>query len=754
MKAKYIIPLFALLLLTACGRKDETVALSGQTFYMPENVAFTSGLQQVTGGCAVGDTVYLIGRVDNKGSGHLIQRLPLAGGEAETLPAYQSALPSGGFTIFSTLQAGTDGTLWVMERLMRQSASEDGRGFQQEEVHILRNLDADGKELSRFEYAELEEKLGMGYVSTLAADGEGDIFACAEKGVALLDETGEPRFTVKAEGGWPNGGLIPLGDGRLGTVRAVMGAPGEYAWTLHVIDKETKGLGAAFQLAAGTSNGITLYAGDANALFYYRMGDTLRIWREEAVEAEQLANLLDAGIEAYNLNLVSLLNDGRLVIQSGNGYGEDDPPMLDILKPADAAQLQDRKALTLASLQLAGTIREAVMEFNRTSPDYHIFVTDYSQYGDREAALTRLVTEIGAGKMPDILDLYAVPEARWGANGLLEDLWPYIDKDPEISRETLMERVFQAAETDGKLYSIGRHFQISTLTGAKKAVGDRMAWTMADMYQALEAMPEGCVPVVFSRSNMLERLMGLDWSRFVNWGAGTCDFTGEEFKALLRSCESLPAEPARSGGGTEAACLNREIMLYSAAIDSFTFPQRAKYLLGGDISYVGYPNEWGEVGSSFSFVSPLAMSSACRDKEGAWTFLRILLLPKENTLYTMYFPVNKSDFEKQAERLMTPEYVMSEDGEYALDGRDEKIEQPVAMESYGGVDITYYAVTREDYEQLMELYHAIDTYTRWDPGLAPIITETAGAYFAGDKTLDEAAELIQNRASLYVSEQT
>ena len=61
MKAKYIIPLFALLLLTACGRKDETAALSGQTFYMPENVAFTSGLQQVTGGCAVGDTVYLIG---------------------------------------------------------------------------------------------------------------------------------------------------------------------------------------------------------------------------------------------------------------------------------------------------------------------------------------------------------------------------------------------------------------------------------------------------------------------------------------------------------------------------------------------------------------------------------------------------------------------------------------------------------------------------------------------------------------------
>ena len=37
---------------------------------------------------------------------------------------------------------------------------------------------------------------------------------------------------------------------------------------------------------------------------------------------------------------------------------------------------------------------------------------------------------------------------QWGAKGLLEDLWPWIDKDPEISREDLMVRVLEAAEID------------------------------------------------------------------------------------------------------------------------------------------------------------------------------------------------------------------------------------------------------------------------------------------------------------------
>ena len=66
---------------------------------------------------------------------------------------------------------------------------------------------------------------------------------------------------------------------------------------------------------------------------------------------------------------------------------------------------------------------------------------------------------------------------------------------------------------------------------------------------------------------------------------------------------------------------------------------------------------------------------------------------------------------------------------------------------------TYHAVIQEEYDQIMDLYNAIDQVYAGDNEINEIAVSAAGAYFAGDKTLDEAAELIQNRASLYVSEQ-
>ena len=41
----------------------------------------------------------------------------------------------------------------------------------------------------------------------------------------------------------------------------------------------------------------------------------------------------------------------------------------------------------------------------------------------------------------------------------------------------------------------------------------------------------------------------------------------------------------------------------------------------------------------------------------------------------------------------------------------------------------------------------------FDESIMNIITEESAAYFAGSKTLDETAAMIQNRASLYVAEQ-
>ena len=56
-------------------------------------------------------------------------------------------------------------------------------------------------------------------------------------------------------------------------------------------------------------------------------------------------------------------------------------------------------------------------------------------------------------------------------------------------------------------------------------------------------------------------------------------------------------------------------------------------------------------GSFFSLYSRLAISSASEHKDGAWAFLRTLLLPSGNLTGDNcdYFPANRADFEKMAE---------------------------------------------------------------------------------------------------------
>lgn len=156
----------------------------------------------------------------------------------------------------------------------------------------------------------------------------------------------------------------------------------------------------------------------------------------------------------------------------------------------------------------------------------------------------------------------------------------------------------------------------------------------------------------------------------------------------------------------------------------------------------------------------LGMSSACKYKEGAWAFLRTRLLPQyepgETVRNTGGFPINRADFELLAQQQMTPEYITDYSGAYELDSSGNKIEMEVnaAGESYEPLDgLHYYSVSQEDYEQIMALYNAISPAGGLSEDVLSMIVEQAGAFFAGDKSLEDVSGLIQNRAMLYVNEQ-
>ena len=63
-------------------------------------------------------------------------------------------------------------------------------------------------------------------------------------------------------------------------------------------------------------------------------------------------------------------------------------------------------------------------------------------------------------------------------------------------------------------------------------------------------------------------------------------------------------------------------------------------------------------------------------------------------------------------------------------------------------------MTQEQADQILDLINATTAVYGYDESILNIISDEAAAYFAGEKSLDDTANMIQSRVNLYVAEQS
>ena len=435
--------------------------------------------------------------------------------------------------------------------------------------------------------------------------------------------------------------------------------------------------------------------------------------------------------------------------------------LLTLAACSTGGQDQEKGVTILTYATLSGQVdREMVDKFNTEhAGEVQIEVADYSEGIDEggRQGMDRLLTEIAAGKSPDIIEMFtytntgkinALPYQQMAATGYLEDLWPYIERDPELGRDSVVEAPLKAVEVNGGLYMLFNSFGIYTLAGAQEVVGDRYGWTLEELWDAFSAMPEDATVLDYcvDKGNMFLTLFPLLVDSYIDWETGQCFFDSEGFRSSLEFINSFPQEFEWTGD----EAVNRELsdrqmnglqMLNTIGVWSARDMQRIDAWCGGHAAFVGYPTADGSVGSFFSIRSGrLAMSSSCKDKEAAWDFLRRMLLPryvsaeKVEELVNSGFPVNQTDFKKRFE-----------------------IEQKTKYSAYifgiYGPSCDFPRLEKTDYDRLVDFINRIDKLGIYNQKLLDTIQEPCEAYFSGDKTLDETVQLIQNRVMLYVNEQ-
>lgn len=619
---------------------------------------------------------------------------------------------------------------------------------------FLRVLDSNGEELSRAKIELSEDD----YVSGLSVNAAGQIIMpCtgSGSGIRAYSAAGEMLYEIAVDGY-----LYDADTHANGETAALIYDNNEIA--VRIIDSERGVLGDEAHSVSQFPTEIIAGAGEYD--FFFTTDTSLYGYKLEGDESERILNWVNCDVNGSSMGGISVTADGTVLgyLTEADGSSAYSFSLASLEKTArDAAS--EKAVLTLASVAPTVELCDAVVKFNRESENCRVELKNYyelvgeTSYDD---AITKLTGELAAGNMPDLLDLSDLPYNQLAAKGLLEDLYPYIDADKELSRGDFFENILSAYEVDGGLYAAVAGFGVMSVMGAESVVGDKPGWSYDDYSAALDSMPEGCAGFdwYFSRETMLQYALMIDLGAYVDWARGECRFEGDEFKALLSFAAQFPsneeieanAEDAQNVGAPELIAQGQQML---TMVSLYTFNEtNTDNPFNTEATYIGVPNLTGKSGSAISAIESCAMTSACENKAAAWEFLRVFLT-EEYQRGGYYFPTNKNAYAARRGEAMEIEYETDDFGHILLDENGERKRKIIGY-MYDGSTMSeiYSGISEERAEAIDALIATADTLAQQDPVIDIALTE-AQAYFAGQKSADEVARLIQSKANIYINEQ-
>lgn len=484
--------------------------------------------------------------------------------------------------------------------------------------------------------------------------------------------------------------------------------------------------------------------------------------------AEEIINWLDSDLgSGYVDSLIPLGNDEYLVCYSSyNSAGSEFYKMT----KRDTAELADTQVITLAVMYDDWTLNSKINDFNNSNDKYRIKTVNYEQYYDYDedseklnnSAEQQLKMDIVSGNEPDMILTYDRTIITSLANkGLYEDLYTYLEKDPDLSKDDLMPNVLRATETGGKLYSLSPSFNVITFMAKSKFLDGRESWTLDDLIDVYNDLPDGMsLYTQDTRETILSLLMYIAKS-LVDYETGTCSFDSPEFTKLLEFAAQFPSEEDIIDWETatddeindyydslEDMILNDKALLSEIYFyDSLReYAREAQGKFGGeDVTLIGAPCEDGN-GGTMTLDRSFAILSSSPNKDVCWDFIKQFFTEDSYDEMTYGLPTLKSQFDKMAEESMEKPYYTDEE-------TGKKVEYD---DTYyiGEKEIKVKPLTKEEKDYLVDYIMNVDVVgADYSQDVEEIISEETQAFFKGEKTAEETADMIQNRVSILVSEQ-
>ncbi|WP_024864620.1 ABC transporter substrate-binding protein [Butyrivibrio sp. FCS014] len=418
--------------------------------------------------------------------------------------------------------------------------------------------------------------------------------------------------------------------------------------------------------------------------------------------------------------------------------------------PAD--QVKDKKVITIAGSYINYDVRRKASTFNQENDEYRIKLIDYSSLDSDEdwnAGKTQMNLDIVSGNTPDIMIFDSQDSLNSYINkGLFADLNPFIQNDPVLKDEKFVDNVISAFTVDGKLYQLPESFYIESVATKTKYLEGKDNLTIKDCTDIIEragvdyAMSFGLA----QKELMLTNGLASAGRNYIDWEKKSCNFDSDEFIEFLEFVNKFPDEIKDSlWDSYKQTCYRDGTAVFSYAyIYSFRSYKRLEAgEFGEPITMVGYPNNLGVNCSMICANDRFTISSQSKNAEGAWQFVRQFFLPEAQDKIENNFPILQSSFDKMGEKSLEREYYLDENGK-----------KQYQDDTYylGDTEIVIDPLTKDELEKVKNFIYSVENVADYNTSVYNIINEEVSAYFSGQKTAKEVAQIIQSRVSIYVNE--
>lgn len=360
--------------------------------------------------------------------------------------------------------------------------------------------------------------------------------------------------------------------------------------------------------------------------------------------------------------------------------------------------IDNRRTVNIAFYgRASGMLAALKAQYTQLSPDHRVECLDY---GADEEGLARLLRDISTGEGIDLIvsDGYSIDTAVG-----FTDLYPFLDADPKLSRESFVPGLLPGIERNGRLSEIWSGFSICTFVSDGALRDKPGALRLAECQAYLDTI--GCTEPLFNgwmtKTELLRCMTPGIFAR------GTAELGSDGVRALLEMCSARPAEvDTEETGSPELMYTDLQPDYLNRAMES----GRALRLLDGR-----------DGGDDFTSLvcdprGCYMIPETCPDKENAWSFLRLLLMEGQQL----------KDFDRR--RICYPSNAAALNA--VLDS--------YALPELGGT--------------VMALIDGAPVYTQESAGMERIFIESMQPYLYGDSDMDTALSIARGKLEIFAAE--